>query len=129
MKFQVIVTPEAQAGIRESFAYIHERSPLNAARWIQALYGQIDTLEKFPERCAFARERESLEENLRQLVFKSHRIVFTVEKKEKRVYVLYVRHAKRRALASLPRMKLKNRLIGAERRIGNDRVRVRSVSP
>ena len=98
MKYHVIVTPEAQAEIRESFAYIHERSPLNAARWLQALYGQVDTLERFPERCAFAHEREYLDEDLRQLVFKSHRIVFTVESKEKRVYVLYVRHASRRAV-------------------------------
>jgi plasmid stabilization system protein ParE len=85
VKYQVIVTPEAQAGIRESFAYIHERSPLNAARWLQALYGQIDTLERFPERCMFAREREYLDEDLRQLVFKSHRIVFTIERKERRL--------------------------------------------
>lgn len=98
MKYHVIVTPEAQAGIRESFAYIHERSPLNAARWLQALYAEIDILEKFPERCAVAREREYLDEDLRQLVFKSHRVVFTVQKKEKRVYVLYIRHAKRRAV-------------------------------
>lgn len=98
MKYQVIVTPEAQAEIRESFAYIHERSPLNAARWLRALYGQIDTLERSPERCVFAREREYLDEDLRQLVFKSHRIVFTVERKEKRVYVLYVRHASQRAV-------------------------------
>jgi len=98
VKYHVIVTPEAQAEIRESFAYIHERSPLNAARWLQALYGQVDTLERFPERCAFAREREYLDEDLRQLVFKSHRIVFTVESKEKRVDVLYVRHASRRAV-------------------------------
>jgi plasmid stabilization system protein ParE len=98
VKYQVIVTPEAQAGIRESFAYIQERSPLNAARWLQALYREIDTLERFPERCAFAREREYLDNRLRQLVFKSHRIVFAVEKKEKRVYVVYVRHAGRRAV-------------------------------
>jgi plasmid stabilization system protein ParE len=98
VKYQVIVTPEALAGIRESFAYIHERSPLNAARWLQTLYKEIDTLERFPERCAFAREREYLDDDLRQLVFKSHRIVFTVAKKEKRVYVVYVRHAGRRAV-------------------------------
>lgn len=98
MKYHVIVTPEAQAGIRESFAYIHERSPLNAARWLQSLYAEIDTLEKFPERYAVARECEYLDEDLRQLVFKSHRVVFTVQKKEKLVYVLYVRHAKRRAV-------------------------------
>lgn len=98
MKYRVIVTPEAQAGIRESFTYIHERPPLNAARWLQALYDAIDSLERFPERCAFAREREYLDDDLRQLVFKSHRLVFTVAKKEKRVYVVYVRHARRRAV-------------------------------
>jgi plasmid stabilization system protein ParE len=96
--YLVIVTPEAQTGIRESFAHIHERSPLNAARWLQALYDKIDTLETFPERCAFARERQYLDEDLRQLVFKSHRIVFAVKKSEKRVYVVHVRHAKRRAV-------------------------------
>jgi plasmid stabilization system protein ParE len=44
-KYDVIVTPEAQAGIREAFLYIQERSPLNAARWLQGLYAEIDTLE------------------------------------------------------------------------------------
>ncbi|MFN0169073.1 MAG: hypothetical protein ACKV22_21825 [Bryobacteraceae bacterium] len=48
--FEVIVTPEAQAGIRESFLYIHERSPLNADRWLRGLYDEIDSLERFPER-------------------------------------------------------------------------------
>jgi len=37
VKYQVIVTPDAQAGIRESFIYIHERSPLNAARWLETV--------------------------------------------------------------------------------------------
>jgi plasmid stabilization system protein ParE len=98
VKYQVIVTPEAQAGIRESFQYIHERAPLNAARWLQGLYRQIDTLQRNPERCSFAREREYLEEDLRQLLFRSHRIVFKVEKAREIVYVLHVRHAKRRAI-------------------------------
>lgn len=96
--FEVIVTPEAQSGIRESFLYIHERSPLNAARWLQGLYDEIDSLERFPERCSYAREREYLEEDLRQLVYKSHRVVFYVDKLQSTVYVLYVRHGKRRAV-------------------------------
>lgn len=66
-KYRGIVTPEAQAGIRESFLYIFERSPLNAERWLKQLYAEIDTLEQFPKRCARARERDFLEEDLRQL--------------------------------------------------------------
>jgi plasmid stabilization system protein ParE len=57
VKYQVIVTPEAQTGIRESFVYIHERSPLSAVRWLQALYGEIDTLGKGSR--SVARSRES----------------------------------------------------------------------
>ena len=46
----------------------------------------------------YAREREFLEEKLRQLVFKSHRIVFRIDEAEGVVHVLQVRHSKRRAL-------------------------------
>jgi len=98
VKFRVIVTPEAQDGIRKAFDYIRERSPLNAARWLRGLYKQIDTLERFPRRCGIARENEYLEEELHQLVFKSHRIVFHIDRPQRAVYVLYVRHAKRRAV-------------------------------
>ena len=102
MRFHVIVTPEAQTGVRESFLYIHEESPLNAARWLQMLYKKIDTLERMPERCSSAREQEYLEEDLRQLVFKSHRIVFQIDKPQRTVWVLWVRHAKRRAIGEPP---------------------------
>ncbi len=97
-RYRVIVTPEAEASIRESFLYILARSSLNAERWICRLYAEIDTLETFPERCAFAREREYLDDDLRQLLFKSHRVVFSVDKASSTVYVHEVRHAKRRAL-------------------------------
>ena len=100
-KFAVIVTPEAQAGIREAFLYIHERAPLNGERWLRQLYAQIDTLEQFPERCGYARERDYLEADLRQLIFKSHRVVFQVDKISNTVYILHVRHAKRRAVGDL----------------------------
>jgi plasmid stabilization system protein ParE len=97
VKYRVIVTPEAQAGIRESFLYIHERAPLNAERWLRGLYRRIGTLENHPDRCAFARERPYLKGDPRQLVFKSHRIVFKVETEKRTVYVLYLLHGKRLA--------------------------------
>ena len=97
-RYKVIVTPEAEFSIRESFLYIFARSPLNAERWIRSLYAEIDTLETFPERCAFALEREYLEMDLRQLLFMSHRLVFSVDKASSTVWVHEVRHAKRRAL-------------------------------
>jgi plasmid stabilization system protein ParE len=68
VKYEVVVTPEAQNGIRGAFRYIQERAPLNAERWLTGLYKQIDTLESFPERCSYAREREFFGGNLRQLL-------------------------------------------------------------
>jgi len=76
VKYDVVVTPEAQEGIRSSFPHR-----------LQGLYDRIDTLGRFPERCGFAREREYLEEDL-------HKV-------RKTVYVPHVRHARRRVAGEI----------------------------
>ncbi|MGD0769040.1 MAG: type II toxin-antitoxin system RelE/ParE family toxin [Tepidisphaeraceae bacterium] len=101
MKYAVIVTPEAEATIAAAFDYIAERSPLNAARWLRDLYKQIDGLEEFPRRFGEARERPHVFEEIRQAIFKSHRIIFTIDDASRVVHVLYVRHAKMRAVGEL----------------------------
>jgi plasmid stabilization system protein ParE len=93
MTYVVAVTPAAEADIASAFSYIHERAPLNAQRWVEALYKSIDDLEFMPNRCAKAREAEAVGEDLRQLVFKSHRVIFKFSKSEKVVRILRVRHA------------------------------------
>jgi len=50
---KAVTPPEAQSNITEAFLFIYARNPLNAARWLQGLYKKIDTLEQFPERCAY----------------------------------------------------------------------------
>jgi len=97
-RYEVIVTPEAELGIVEAFQFIHERSPMNAAKWLGALYRKIDALESMPGRCALARENKYFEETLRQLVFHSHRIVFWVEEAAMTVHVVWVRHGKQRGM-------------------------------
>jgi plasmid stabilization system protein ParE len=97
MKFKVIVTPAAEADLAESFAYIHARSPHNAGRWLRALYREIRGLETV---AGFGRAPESdyLGVELRQKVFKSHRIIYTLDEKKRLVHVHYVRHGARRPL-------------------------------
>jgi plasmid stabilization system protein ParE len=97
-RYQVIVTPDAETSIKKSFLDIFASSPLNAERWLRRLYAEIDTLQAFPERCAFALEREYFEMDLRQLLFKSHRVVFSVDRPKSKVRVHEVRHLKRKAL-------------------------------
>jgi plasmid stabilization system protein ParE len=93
-RYEVIVTPGAEVGIISAFQYIEQRAPLNAVRWIKELYSCIAGLEISPRRCALAREDEYFEGELRQLIFKSHRIVFRIEEERKIVRILYVVHGR-----------------------------------
>ena len=97
-RFEVIVTPQAEADILSAFQYIHDRSPFHAAHWIYALYAEIETLEYFPERCGYAREREYVELALRQLIVKSRRIIFLVDSANAVVQDLHVKLAKQLAV-------------------------------
>ena len=98
MRCTVNITPEAQDNISDEFNYIRARSPMSAAKWIRGLYRQIDSLELMPSRFGAAREQAYFEEDLRQLVYKSHRIIYLIDENRRYVDVLYVRHAKRRAI-------------------------------
>ena len=52
-----------------------------------------------PRRCSVARENEYFEDTLRQLVFKSHRIIFRVEEDASIVRILYVLHGRQQTIA------------------------------
>ena len=97
MNYTVLITDAATADLAESLAYLQERSPLNAERWIRAIYREIHDLESF---AGYGRARESdfLGIELRQKVFKSHRIIFSLDEGQKTVTVHHVRHASRRAI-------------------------------
>jgi len=95
-RYGVIVTPEAQHAIAEAYHFIRHRSPTKAAKWVRGLYARIDTLESLPERYGPSYQQAYFEEELRQLVYKSHWIVFAIDEARKIVWVVYVRRAKRR---------------------------------
>jgi hypothetical protein len=98
MKYTVDISTEAQANILSAFNFIAESSPMNAAKWLQGLYKSIDTLEMFPRRCGEAREQAFSTQELRQMIYKSHRIIFTIDDARQVVSVIYVRHSKMRAI-------------------------------
>jgi plasmid stabilization system protein ParE len=98
MKYAVVVTPEAEANIAAAYEYIAERSPMNAAAWLHALYKQIDGLEEFPRRFGQAREQPYVSGEIRQAIVKSYRIIFTIDDAFGTVHVVYVRHGKMRAV-------------------------------
>ena len=99
MIYEVIVTPAAEDDIAEAFAYIQARAPENAERWVRGLYKLVGKLESMPKRCGRAREADDLGLDLRQLVFKSHRIVFRIDEGSRVVRVLRVFHGARLGLS------------------------------
>lgn len=97
-RYEVVISSEAEENIYSAFRYIDDRAPRNAERWLRGLYSSIATLETFPRRCSFARERKYFKEELRQLIYKSHRIVFYVEDARSIVHIVYFLHGKQRAV-------------------------------
>jgi plasmid stabilization system protein ParE len=96
MKYDVIITPTAEADLAESFAFIHGRSPANAERLIRDILRVVHELEEF---AGYGRARESdfLNVELRQKISKSHRIVYELDESRATVTVHFVRHGSRRA--------------------------------
>lgn len=91
--YRVYIAGKAFDEIKSQFYYIRENSPQAAANWLRKIHVAIDTLERFPRRCSFARENEHVEDELRQLIFKKNwRILFTIAGDV--VHVLRVRHGR-----------------------------------
>ena len=94
--YTVIVADTAKADLMETFAYLNERSPPAAERWLTGAERTINALGRF---CGYGPAREAAVSGrpLRQRVFRSHRIVFAVDEAAKTVSVIHVRHGARRS--------------------------------
>jgi len=95
MPYHVIITPEAEAGLRAAYRYIRKQSPQAAREWIRHARQSIRTLSHHPERCPLAPESASFDEPIRELLFGSgnrgtYRVLFTVVGQS--VYIVQVRH-------------------------------------
>ena len=100
-KFIVIFRAEARDEAVEAAGYIADQGyPERAIKWYDGLVAAINSLADSPRGCPHAREQAAFPEiELRQLVFKSHRLIFTIRGKE--VHVLHVRHVAQENLDSI----------------------------
>lgn len=96
MTYTVINSPGADLDIAAAYLHIRREAPLNAERWLRGMLKAVHSLEKLPRRCAHVPEQEEFAIELRQLLFKSHRIIFTIEGRT--VRILHVRHVARHSL-------------------------------
>ncbi|MDX2148796.1 MAG: type II toxin-antitoxin system RelE/ParE family toxin [Planctomycetota bacterium] len=101
MRYTVIFRPEARQEAIDAADYIAEHgSPEIALQWYESLEAVVASLTHMPARHGYAREHGSVSGvELRQALFKSHRLIFTIREDE--VHVLHVRHVARADLDDL----------------------------
>lgn len=99
-KYQVIIQPSAEQGIKEGYYWVSNYSPRNARSWLEGIYKAIMSLEQMPLRCSLAFENNFFTEEIRQIIYgkgkNTYRILFTVI--EDTVQILYVRHSSQQPL-------------------------------
>jgi len=99
-KYQIIIQPEAEQGIKQAYFWINNYSYRKARKWLEGIYKAILSLEQMPLRCSLALENNFFEEEIRQLIYfqgkNAYRILFTVT--EKTVQILFVRHSSQQPL-------------------------------
>ena len=91
--YKVNITKTAEIDIEEIWQYISNDSIPNAKKFIHAVEGKIQTLEKFPQRCPIIPESELLGLEYRHLIIENYRIIFKLEKNI--VYVMRAVHSAR----------------------------------
>ena len=93
MRYSVEITEPAQQNIQEAYDWLSAESSRAATAWIDGLLETIESLDAFPLRCPLAPESTDHPEEIRQILYDSYRILFSVQKPN--VFVLHVRHSSR----------------------------------
>lgn len=100
MEFQIEISEPALTDAEEYVAYIREihKEPEAAAHWFRGLIQAIYSLENLPQRCPMIPEQAAFPFEIRHLIYHAHRIIFRIEKVERRVVIYRVYHGSRRSL-------------------------------
>jgi plasmid stabilization system protein ParE len=102
VRHTVIFRQEARDEAIDAAAYIADNGSSEAAlSWYEGLEAAVASLESMPSRCGYARERDAFPNiELRQLIYKSHRLIFAI--RGKHVHVLHVRHVAQANIDTMP---------------------------
>jgi len=87
--YSVVWQQRAIADLNQVYDRIAEEAPVTARRWYRRFRESVDSLKAFPQRCGSAPEATQLQMDLRQLIVRSYRALFTIV--GDRVHVLSIR--------------------------------------
>lgn len=99
MKYEVLIQPSAEAELEAAYLHLcREASQDTGAEWFDSVVDAILTLEEMPHRCPLAPESEFFEEELRHLLLKPYRVIFTI--RGVYVHIVHLRHMSQQSLKS-----------------------------
>lgn len=103
MIFRIEFTDVADMEVQDAFLWLLGRSLVQAGRWQEGLEKAVNSLAEFPTRCPLAPEHAIFDVEVRQMLYRSYRILFTLVDTDQdgsadTVRILHVRHAARRWL-------------------------------
>jgi plasmid stabilization system protein ParE len=102
--FRIEFTDAADMEVQDTFLWLLGRSPEQADRWQAGLEQAVNSLTQFPGRCPLAPESDAFAVPVRQLLYGSYRVLFTLVDSDDdgapdTVRILHVRHGARRLLS------------------------------
>lgn len=77
MMFSVVISKRAERDVQEIIRYISQDAPENGLRWKQHFHRKAASLESLPLRCGIAPESKHVDEEIRHLLTRGYRILFT----------------------------------------------------
>ena len=95
MKYRLVILPQAKEDVQRNAAWWAEtHSAEQAARWLDTIQSQLESIVDFPERNALAAENDEFPYEIRDMLLglgsrPSYRAVFTI--KDDTIFVLTVR--------------------------------------
>ena len=103
MTFRVEFTDVAEMEVQDTLLWLLGRSPEQAGRWQEGLEKAVASLQEFPTRCPLAPEKDAFDIEVRQLLYRGYRILYTLvdvndDGIDDTVRILHVRHGARRYL-------------------------------
>ncbi len=89
-RYRVRITAVAQRDVESIHDYIAENAPRTADAWIGELDRQIQSLERFPLRCAVIPEATELGREYRHLIYGRYRTILRLDRRV--VWIVRVIH-------------------------------------
>ena len=100
MTFNIEFTDVAEMEVQEIFLWLLGRAPELAGQWQAGLERVVDSLRELPLRCPEAPESHAFEAEVRQILYRPYRVLFTLidadgDGTTDTVRILHVRHGAR----------------------------------